>query len=205
MDSNPVCMTPVLDDAARKRSYKRREKVEELIKTEEGYVADLKALSNVRSIHKVDYPVSLMCSQAFFNILLPQAALSPQAKSALQTNLADLLQLHDELLRELHAAVPAKDSQPANTPIKARRPPHLRYKSADAVSEIVPFRSSLLPIRPNRRSLNLSRSSEQESMGLRLSPQAAADVSKIFLSKVSQAPFHDDLSSHQADTKVLCL
>ncbi|KAI6804642.1 hypothetical protein KC361_g73 [Hortaea werneckii] len=36
----------VMDDAARARSRKRRERIEELIRTEEGYVADLKALSN---------------------------------------------------------------------------------------------------------------------------------------------------------------
>ena len=36
-----------LDEAGRLRSRKRREKVEELIRTEESYVADLKALSNV--------------------------------------------------------------------------------------------------------------------------------------------------------------
>lgn len=38
----------VLDEAAKLRSRKRREKLEELIRTEESYVADLKALSNVR-------------------------------------------------------------------------------------------------------------------------------------------------------------
>lgn len=37
----------VMDDAAKARSRKRRERIEELIRTEEGYVADLKALSNV--------------------------------------------------------------------------------------------------------------------------------------------------------------
>lgn len=36
------------DEAARHRSRKRREKIEELIRTEEGYIADLRALSNVR-------------------------------------------------------------------------------------------------------------------------------------------------------------
>lgn len=39
-----------LDDAGKLRSRKRREKLEELIRTEESYVADLKALSNVRRI-----------------------------------------------------------------------------------------------------------------------------------------------------------
>lgn len=40
----------VLDEAGKLRSRKRREKLEELIRTEESYVADLKALSNVRMI-----------------------------------------------------------------------------------------------------------------------------------------------------------
>lgn len=38
----------LLDEAAQQRSKKRREKLEELITTEESYLADLKALSNVR-------------------------------------------------------------------------------------------------------------------------------------------------------------
>lgn len=37
----------VLDEAAKQRSRKRYEKVEELIRTEENYIADVKALSNV--------------------------------------------------------------------------------------------------------------------------------------------------------------
>lgn len=37
----------VIDEAARQRSRKRRDKLEELIRTEESYVADIKALSNV--------------------------------------------------------------------------------------------------------------------------------------------------------------
>lgn len=41
----------VLDEAAKHRSRKRRAKVEELIRTEESYVADLKSLYNVISHH----------------------------------------------------------------------------------------------------------------------------------------------------------
>lgn len=40
----------IIDEAARQRSRKRREKLEELVRTEEGFVADLKALANVRHI-----------------------------------------------------------------------------------------------------------------------------------------------------------
>ena len=40
----------VIDEAAKQRSRKRREKLEELIRTEESYVADVKALSDVSSV-----------------------------------------------------------------------------------------------------------------------------------------------------------
>jgi len=42
----------IVDEAARQRSRKRREKLEELIRTEESYVADLKALSNACTVVK---------------------------------------------------------------------------------------------------------------------------------------------------------
>jgi hypothetical protein len=38
-----------MDEGARQRARKRREKLEELIRTEESYVADVKALSNVQT------------------------------------------------------------------------------------------------------------------------------------------------------------
>lgn len=47
-DSGAPSARSVLDDALQQRSSKRREKLEELIRTEESYLADLKALSNVR-------------------------------------------------------------------------------------------------------------------------------------------------------------
>lgn len=40
----------ILDEAAKQRSRKRYEKVEELLRTEESYIADVKALSNVRDV-----------------------------------------------------------------------------------------------------------------------------------------------------------
>lgn len=46
-DSGRPSLSLIIDDAARQRARKRREKIEELIKTEESYLSDLKALSNV--------------------------------------------------------------------------------------------------------------------------------------------------------------
>lgn len=49
IDSGVASLGSILDEAAHQRSKKRREKLEELIRTEESYLADLKALSNVCS------------------------------------------------------------------------------------------------------------------------------------------------------------
>jgi len=47
LDSSATPFSPAMDEAARKRSFKRREKINELVRTEEGYLSDLRALSNV--------------------------------------------------------------------------------------------------------------------------------------------------------------
>jgi hypothetical protein len=57
-DSGCPSLSLIIDDAARQRTRKRREKIEELIKTEESYLSDLKALSNV----------SLLCGDAIFHL-----------------------------------------------------------------------------------------------------------------------------------------
>lgn len=51
-DSGRPSLSLVIDEAARQRARKRREKIEELIKTEEGYLSDLKALSSVSFLCK---------------------------------------------------------------------------------------------------------------------------------------------------------
>lgn len=51
-DSGRPSLSLIIDDAARQRARKRREKIEELIKTEESYLSDLKALSSVSSLYK---------------------------------------------------------------------------------------------------------------------------------------------------------
>jgi len=53
LDSNATPFSPMVDEVARKRSVKRRQKIHELVKTEEGYLSDLRALSNVGSFKRL--------------------------------------------------------------------------------------------------------------------------------------------------------
>ncbi|GAM87378.1 hypothetical protein ANO11243_054020 [Dothideomycetidae sp. 11243] len=48
MDSDNASLAPRLDEAAIKRSFKRARKIQELVKTEEGYLSDLKSLQNAK-------------------------------------------------------------------------------------------------------------------------------------------------------------
>lgn len=48
MDSHRGLLGPIMDESAWLRSLQRRKIVEELIASEEGYIADLKVLINVR-------------------------------------------------------------------------------------------------------------------------------------------------------------
>ena len=54
----------ILDEAAKQRSRKRRAKLEELLKTEESYVADVKSLSNVRFFSTFAMPKRLLIIEA---------------------------------------------------------------------------------------------------------------------------------------------
>ncbi|GIZ42666.1 hypothetical protein CKM354_000592500 [Cercospora kikuchii] len=156
----------IVDEAAKQRSRKRREKLEELIRTEESYVADVKALSN-----------------AYFTILGHQETTTSFARRTAQKVIADILYLHDDILGDLHHVVPFSeyDQVTAKAPTSTVARVHNRWHSVD----IVPTRGTtghtvLATMRHGRRSLNLSRSTEDEQVVLSCSPQVVAAVAKVF-------------------------
>jgi hypothetical protein len=183
----------ILDEAGKLRSRKRREKLEELIRTEESYVADLKALSNVCML-----PVIcdlLLTIQAYFTLLGHHHPTSTLrfARPAAQATIAKMLYIHDELLGALYRVVPFAeyDQQIAKGSHHgpARKPLHTRWHSVDIVpghaSVISPKRGTLVTaVRQSRRSLNISRSDEGESAVLRCAPQVIAAVASLFKSYV---------------------
>ncbi|OAA64464.1 RSP protein [Niveomyces insectorum RCEF 264] len=81
--------TQQLDPAVTKRSLHRRRILEELIRTEEGYIGDIRFLMN-----------------AYMTIFASSPSLHAGLRSSINNNLADIVELHDELLGELHKVVP---------------------------------------------------------------------------------------------------
>jgi hypothetical protein len=133
----------------------------------------------------------LLTIQAYFTLLghhHPNSNLR-FARSSAQNTIAKMLNVHDELLGALYRVIPFAeyDQQLAMASHRppAKAPLHTRWHSVDIVSGhpsiISPKRTSLATaVRQNRRSLNLSRSEEAESIVLRCAPQVVASVAALF-------------------------
>ena len=160
------------DAAATRRSNTRRHKLEELIRTEESYLGDLKSLHSFYSTILSAFPARFAVSSA-------------------KDDLACLLQTHDELLGELYRIVPFAeyDQQAQRLP---RASGHHRWHSTDgsvggggALVVASPRRTALSTIREGRRSLNVSRSSDSEAPMVHCAPRVVAAVARTFLAYVS--------------------
>ena len=162
----------IVDEVAKQRSRKRRQKVEELIRSEESYLADLKALST-----------------AYFTIVGNQHTSTSFARSSAHQTIADILLLHDDILGCLHAVVPFAEYDQTTSKVfgSSSKINHSRWHSVDGGVPKNTFsaRAKLATIQQGRRSLNISRSDEEEMAILRCSPQVAESVAEVFASHVS--------------------
>jgi len=87
IDSDRPLTSHSFDDIALKRGFKRQRIIDELISTEESYVADLKALVYL------------------YSTLLASASSVPnRLRSAIEQNVAAILHLHERVLEKLHSA-----------------------------------------------------------------------------------------------------
>ncbi|KAI9817228.1 MAG: hypothetical protein M1827_001341 [Pycnora praestabilis] len=157
MDSNTLSINPAMDEGVRDRSIKRRNVLEELIGTEEDYIADLKVLVNV-----------------YFTLLASVPMLSQHTRSLIHRNVTDILQLHEELLSELHRIVPDTDRPQGCIKLPlVERPGHVRWHSIDIIS---PAKDSK-DMRKDRHSFDQS---DKMVEGLVADPKTAAIVARVF-------------------------
>ncbi|KAJ8114750.1 hypothetical protein OPT61_g3440 [Boeremia exigua] len=190
LDSHRGGLGPVIDESAWLRSLQRRKVVEELIASEESYIADLKVLIN-------DY----------FMILTALPALPGQTKSSIQQNIAQILQLHEDLLSELQQAVPQADftksaQQEAYPVTKAK---HIRFHSAD----IIPGRfSEHRATRRLRHSLEIGRSPDRRPRGLVTSTETAYSIANIFNRHMKRFFTYEEYGAHwttmSSDLTAMC-
>ncbi|KAI4176789.1 MAG: hypothetical protein LQ348_005943 [Seirophora lacunosa] len=110
--------TNPLDDAARERSFQRQKSLEELADSEASYVADLKVL-----IH------------AYFTLLALAPNGSQRTSSQVHSNVTEILQLHEDLLRQIKQVV--KGSGPPIESLQREQPPVARPRITSAVAGLV--------------------------------------------------------------------
>lgn len=121
--------------------------------------------------------------QAYFTLLGHQPSAASFARTSARKNIADILHLHDELLGDLHNAVPFAeyDQSVAKATEQTKRSSHARWHSVDVIpARSAPRVSVLTTIRQGRRSLNISRSTDEEPVVLCCAPQVVADVVQVF-------------------------
>ncbi|RKF63882.1 putative dbl homology [Erysiphe neolycopersici] len=119
-DSSYIASNPFIDQAVTKRSLQRRRVLEEIISTEENYVADVKFLMNV-----------------YVTLLASMPCISSNLRASITRNLNEILEFHEELLGDLHNVVPFSEYTQSNY-VKLpghKLGGHQRWRSLDAVPE----------------------------------------------------------------------
>ncbi|RYP74643.1 hypothetical protein DL771_002909 [Monosporascus sp. 5C6A] len=158
----------VLDPAVTERQLQRRRILEELISTEESYIGDVKFLMNV-----------------YVTILASLPASHPELRSSINRNLTDIVELHEDILGDLHRVVPHSEyTQVGRSPTNPIQPNrgHHRWQSLDSVPE-AKGESPWLQSVPE----------------LTAEPSIAAEVAGVFGKRVSDKPSLSS-SSHKDDS-----
>ncbi|KAI1429999.1 hypothetical protein F5Y12DRAFT_709544 [Xylaria sp. FL1777] len=121
-DSTYIERSSHMDPAVTERLLQRRRILEELITTEESYIGDIRFLMNV-----------------YVTILASLPTLQHGLRSSINQNLTDIIELHEEILGELHRIVPDSEyTQPEYISVEPSPKPsqeHHRWHSLDSVPE----------------------------------------------------------------------
>ncbi|KAH7391004.1 hypothetical protein DE146DRAFT_618630 [Phaeosphaeria sp. MPI-PUGE-AT-0046c] len=178
LDSHPGHLGPIIDESAWLRSLQRRKIVEELIASEESYIADLKVLIN-------DY----------FMILTALPTLAGQTKSSIQQNISQILQLHEDLLAELHQAVPQADftNSAHHDTYPVTKAKHIRFHSAD----IIPGRlAEHKATRKLRHSLEIGRWPDRRPRCLAIDTTTIGNIASIFNKHMKRFFTYEEYGAH---------
>ncbi|KJZ77889.1 hypothetical protein HIM_02526 [Hirsutella minnesotensis 3608] len=161
-DSTMLDKVNSTDAAATERALQRRRVLEELIATEEGYIGDIRLLMNAsRASYKMD-----TSSNTFLGL-----------RSSINKNLGEIVELHEEILGNLHQAVPFSEYTQLELPPESATdscqpapiPGHRRWASLDGSVRYDGCISCLPSVQ-----------------ALLAEPQVAAEVSRAFAKKMNR-------------------
>lgn len=162
IDSERPMTTSSVDEAALHRGMKRRQVIEEIITSEEGYVADLKALVFLYS-----------------TLLASASSLSNRARASIQRNVIELLHLHEHILDLMHRHSYMSARRKWFDTASPRRlgiSHHIRWRSLDS-------RAAIGQNRPHRYSRSSTESSNPlmaSAKARAIEPLEAAEMARLF-------------------------
>ncbi|KAI9728307.1 MAG: hypothetical protein M1834_007711 [Cirrosporium novae-zelandiae] len=161
VDSSRVLSGTGFDEAAWDRSIQRRKILDEILSSEESYVSDMKALMGL-----------------YYNLLASTPTLSSQICSSIRQTLAELLQLHEDLLHQLYRVMPNFDftNKGNQTALLRGVIKHTRWRSVEFADNRAERRGTH---HHRGRSLDHGHSSKKVSH-LTAEPQEAALLAGIF-------------------------
>ncbi|KAF2435530.1 hypothetical protein EJ08DRAFT_580532 [Tothia fuscella] len=159
-----VSYEPIMDEKAWARSVQRRKIIEELMESEESYIADMKALVNV-----------------YFTLLATAPSLTAQRRKSVQNSVTQIVQLHEELLSELHKIVPNADQRENYVMPRghARHSKHTRWRSAESAPSPSKHHMGILG-RHLRHSVDAVRPVLLPQIGLVMNTSTVLGVAKVF-------------------------
>jgi hypothetical protein len=128
-------------------------------------------------------------------ILTALPTLSGQTKSSIQQNISQILQLHEDLLDELHNAIPHADftNSAYHETYPVTKAKHIRFHSAD----IIPGRfAEHKATRRLRHSLEIGRSPDRRPRGLVTDTKTAGNIAKIFNKHMKRFFTYEEYGAH---------
>lgn len=128
-------------------------------------------------------------------ILTALPNLSGQTKSSIQQNISQILQLHEDLLDELHQAVPQADFTKSahHEAYPVTKAKHIRFHSAD----IIPGRfAEHKAARRLRHSLEIGRSPDRRPRGLVTDTKTIGSIAKIFNKHMKRFFAYEEYGAH---------
>jgi hypothetical protein len=183
-DSNAPSMVAIMDEKVSARSLQRRLILEELIASEESYISDVKALSNVSNdILLMLFYYSLI--QMYFTLLAGSSHIS--GRESIQRAVSQVHQLHDELLAELNKAVTnsCRTDGPRGQ-VTIRAPKHMRWHSADGDVALTRSDSNFARQREFRHSMDTANLANIASADPGPDTKTVVAVAKVFDKFVSR-------------------
>ena len=158
------------NQAALERATQRRRLLDELLSSEESYVADLKVLLHVCNVlyegGTVWWLINVRQVYAFILDSAPKIAQATQP--GISQNIREMLCLHEGILLEITALITSSEAQ--------KRSKHVRWQSVETIEGVIVEKA----FHAVRRSLDIPWFGRSKQHLKTIAPREAANVAKVF-------------------------